>query len=48
MENACITYMGEHIKVLKFELKSLLGGFLGSKHDSETRITNRKWWNQKP
>jgi hypothetical protein len=36
MENAMLNYMGEHVKIIIFKLRSLLGGgFEGTKYDSE-------------
>jgi hypothetical protein len=34
--------MDEHIKVIRFKMKSLLGVFEHSKHESETRTAKNK------
>jgi hypothetical protein len=44
MEMQCLTHMGTHKGYITFKRKSLLGGFKGTKCDSETRIAKTKWW----
>jgi hypothetical protein len=38
----CLTYMGEHIKVIEYKYKSLFGILERSKHDCEVKISKEK------